>query len=86
MQTCRDATRSISDSIDHPLPKRDRLALWFHLLMCEGCRTFKRQAEQMRELARGSTDAPPALLPDAARERITAELSRARVGEDVDAG
>ncbi len=83
MQTCREATRSISDEIDGALPLDERLLLSIHLLLCDGCRTFGRQIRQMRDLARGYSGAPPVTLPDAVKERLALALGRARV--DVDA-
>ncbi|WPL17476.1 hypothetical protein Thiowin_02495 [Thiorhodovibrio winogradskyi] len=43
MMNCRHATRLMSEDLDRPLSRRERLAPRFHLMMCGGCRQFRQQ-------------------------------------------
>lgn len=45
---CKDATRLISRELDGPLPLGRRLRLRLHLLWCDACRRFARQAVFLR--------------------------------------
>jgi hypothetical protein len=44
-RACRKAARLISESQDHRLRLRDRLALRVHLAMCDGCTRYLHQIE-----------------------------------------
>lgn len=48
---CRTATRLLSEKLERPLSRGERIALWFHCLMCGGCRNFGRHLTQLRVLA-----------------------------------
>ena len=50
--TCKEASRLISQELDHPLPWHRRLVLRVHLLWCEACRRYNRQARFLREAMR----------------------------------
>jgi hypothetical protein len=79
MPTCRQATRLISDGLDHPLSWTVRLALALHLIACGPCRRFRWAVRWLhRTLA-----SPPAdvRLPAEARQRIRRALERA-AGEE----
>lgn len=52
MLSCRQATRLISQSLDEPLPFRQRVGLKFHLLMCRFCSRYQRQMVLIREAMR----------------------------------
>ena len=43
MLTCKKATRLMSDSLDRPLGRGERLNLRLHLFFCRGCRAFRSQ-------------------------------------------
>ena len=45
---CKDATRLISRELEGPLPLGRRLRLRLHLLWCDACRRFSRQALFLR--------------------------------------
>jgi len=79
--SCREAARLISESQDHPLVMRQRIALRFHTLICAACRSYERQiilidqAFRLRAL-KGNPDLPTSEgLDDAARERIRIRLA-----------
>ena len=78
MPTCRDATELASRAMDERLPLAGRMALRFHLAICENCARFSQQLHEMRRLFRAETaadDDAPGLAPDA-RERIAHELQK----------
>jgi predicted anti-sigma-YlaC factor YlaD len=50
--TCKEASRLISQELDHPLPWHRRLVLRVHLLWCDACRRYNRQARFLREAMR----------------------------------
>ena len=58
MLNCKQATALISQGLDRELSLRERLALRLHLLACDGCRVFRRQARMLREFCRRLTDRP----------------------------
>ena len=43
MLTCKQASQIISQSLDKPLSRSDRLKLKFHLLICKACSRFNKQ-------------------------------------------
>jgi predicted anti-sigma-YlaC factor YlaD len=45
---CKEATRLISRALDGPLPLGRRMRLSLHLLWCDACRRFERQAAFLR--------------------------------------
>ncbi len=45
---CKDAAQLISRELDGPLPPGRRLRLRLHLLWCDACRRFERQAAFLR--------------------------------------
>jgi len=45
---CKEATRLISRELDGPLPLGRRVRLRLHLLWCDACRRFERQAAYLR--------------------------------------
>ncbi len=49
---CRSATRLLSEKLERPLTRGERIALRFHCLMCAGCRNFGRHMAQLRTYAR----------------------------------
>ncbi len=45
MLTCKHTTRLLSEALDRPLGRRERLALRLHLVFCRGCRAFTGHAD-----------------------------------------
>ena len=81
MLNCREATKMISDGLDRPLTRRQRLKLRLHVMMCSACRAYRRQLERLHALFRRRfTDDPePAgheRLSDSARQRIEQRLNK----------
>jgi hypothetical protein len=52
MLTCKEASHLISQAQDGPLPVHRWFLLRMHLLWCEACRQYKRQARFLREAMR----------------------------------
>jgi len=53
MLSCRQLTSMASDYLDGALPRRTRLGVRFHLLMCWMCRRYLRQLELTTKVLRG---------------------------------
>jgi hypothetical protein len=49
---CKEASRLISQEQDGPLTLKRRLLLRLHLMWCDACRNFVRQAAFLREAMR----------------------------------
>ena len=45
---CKEATRLVSQGLDRRLGLAERLALRLHLLICDGCANFSKQAAFLR--------------------------------------
>jgi ABC-type polysaccharide/polyol phosphate transport system ATPase subunit len=45
---CKEATRLVSQGLDRRLGLAERLALRLHLLICDGCTNFGKQAAFLR--------------------------------------
>jgi hypothetical protein len=50
--TCRETSELLSQAQDRPLTRREKLALYVHLPLCNGCRNFRRQLAFIRRAAR----------------------------------
>lgn len=81
MLRCREISKLVSESMERPLPFRERMHVWIHLMMCRLCSGFDRQMRLLRRVARENPDrlgpdesAPEAKLPEEARERIKVAL------------
>jgi len=70
MLTCKEVSTLVSESLDHPLPFRQRMGVQFHLMMCSLCRTYRRQVLTLRGMARHADDFPAEHLSREARQRI----------------
>lgn len=85
MLTCKEASALVSESLDRRLPVRQRLALRWHLRMCDLCSRYKRHLLFMRETLRlyakriqeGSGPSPVA-LSEPSRLRLKSLLSEER--------
>lgn len=52
MMKCEELTRLASEGMDRPLGLRERVAMKFHLLRCDGCSHFTRQMKALRGISR----------------------------------
>ena len=50
--TCKEASKLVSQAQDRPLTLREKLALYVHLPLCDGCRNFQKQVAFLRRAAR----------------------------------
>ena len=53
---CRKATQLISEGMDRPLTRRERVALRFHLMLCTACKRYRRQTLLIRNALRQFAD------------------------------
>ena len=49
MLNCKEASQLISQSLDRPLSWSERWQLKIHLWMCNACRRFKQQLNQLKQ-------------------------------------
>ena len=82
MLRCREITKLVSESMEHPLPWYRRLEVRVHLMMCGLCRGFAKHAKLLRNALRrhperveASEDELPGLSPEA-RRQIVATLRK----------
>lgn len=50
MLTCKQASKLISQSLDHPLSWSERMQLKLHLFICGACNRFNQQLHLLRSL------------------------------------
>lgn len=50
MLNCKDATRLISEGLDHRLSIWQRINLRLHVMMCKACNAYKRQIEGLQRV------------------------------------
>lgn len=76
MPTCKETSVLASRAMDERLPFADRMAMQFHLAICDNCARFTRQLHEMRRLFRTETENgdDAAGLTAEARKRIATEL------------
>jgi len=80
MISCKEAARLASETRDHELPFRTRIALRLHLGICRMCKIYNRQITMLGEISRRANTVvmqaslPLALTTDA-KERIKQKLS-----------
>ena len=77
MLTCKDMTHLLSDSLERQLPWPKRWAMRFHLGICKTCRRYRQHLLFMQKALvklDGQRNILP--LPDAARQRIKANLQQ----------
>jgi len=77
MLSCKDVSKLVSESLEHPLPFGKRMGVRMHLMMCLLCRTYQRQMFQLRTLVKGAAayEPEPQLLPEETKDRIRQRLS-----------
>lgn len=56
LPTCRETSELISQAQDRALTVREKLALYVHLPLCNGCRNFRQQMAFIRRAARAYLD------------------------------
>lgn len=56
MRSCREITALVSQALDKPVTLRERFAVWLHVMMCNRCHNFQKQAKFLRKAARGYGD------------------------------
>lgn len=75
--SCREASRLVSESLDHPLSLRQRIEMRSHMLVCSACRAYRRQLVVIDLLMQGRAaalaDQGGGLSP-AARDRVQQAL------------
>ena len=52
MPTCRETSELLSQAQDRPLTAREKLLVYVHLPLCNGCRNFREQLAFIRRAAR----------------------------------
>ncbi len=52
MINCKQNTTLLSQSQDRAATLRERMAMRLHLLLCKGCRNFKKQLAFLRKASR----------------------------------
>jgi hypothetical protein len=50
LHSCREAARLLSQAMDEPLSRLDRLQLRLHLFVCLSCRHVDHQARELRAM------------------------------------
>ncbi len=82
MLNCKDMTKLISDSLEGQISVRQRMELWFHIMMCGMCRRFRSNIIELRKRLRGSkglldqADIAPTPLPPATKARLEEVIKR----------
>lgn len=64
MISCEEASKLISESMDHSVPFLEKISLKIHLAMCKVCPTYMRQLHFLREVVKSWADKTNHLLSD----------------------
>jgi hypothetical protein len=70
MLSCRQVTEVCSTEMDRPLKFGERVSLRTHLLMCTGCRNYRKQMKALRQVmqayahGKAETGEPKSGAPD----------------------
>jgi len=71
MLTCKDVSKLVSESLEHPLPFRRRMGVQLHLMMCSMCRAYQKQTLLLRNAMHAyARREPTEHLSKDARQRI----------------
>lgn len=65
MNGCLQATRRISEALEHDLPPWQRLTLRLHLAICTDCRNFQKNSEALRRIMQHYAGADGTYFPSA---------------------
>jgi len=82
LPTCKEMVRVMSESMERPLPLRERVLLKLHLWVCVWCVWYLEQLRLLREALRARAASPEAGGPPGvslsaeARERMKVALRR----------
>lgn len=77
LTSCRQAARSLAESLERPLPLHRRMGLSLHLMMCAACRQYRRQVIGLNRLVRRrvrETSGPVMELDAVTRQRLLERL------------
>lgn len=80
--SCKDAAQTIAEELERKLPFHRRIALKFHLLICNACRRYRRQVIGINLLVRRyvrESSQPIVELDPATRQRFVESLREAAV-------
>jgi len=72
IKSCKEATRLMSEQLDHPLTIPQRILLKFHLTMCAGCLRFNRQVRLLKQIC-GQHEHPEDELPSPYTSTLSTE-------------
>ena len=82
---CKEVTRLLSESMDHPLPWRTRMGIRLHYLICVWCERYGQHIRFLRDAVRrhpekleGQDAPPPASLSPEAHDRMKRALRNRR--------
>lgn len=82
MITCKQASQMISQSLDKPLSRAERLQLKLHLFICNACTRFNRQLHLLSNVVkrmRSDTENDSTIqLPPEAKVRIISNIESNR--------
>ena len=86
--TCDEASKLLSDGMERPLSRPERIGLRLHLWICRACRRFRRQILLLRHLMHGLSqeDPPEASAPplsEDGRARLQDAIRKASGSEDT---
>lgn len=80
MLNCKEASQLISQSLDRPLSWSERWQLKIHLWMCNACRRFKQQLNQLKQhlkILRQQTEHDESIqLSQVAKQAILQKIDR----------
>ncbi len=83
---CQGSAELTSESFDRPLHWSERVAVWFHCLICGKSRKLSKQMtvldDRLGQMMVDSSTASDNSLSDAAKQRIAQSLSEARRSSD----
>ena len=51
MLSCKEVAKLASEGLDRRLPIRQRLSLWMHLRMCQGCERYAKSLRALKKIA-----------------------------------
>jgi hypothetical protein len=80
LTSCKQAARSLAESLEKPLPLHRRMGLSLHLMICAACRQYRRQVLGLNRLVRRrvrETSDPVMDLDAATRQRLLERLRQA---------
>ncbi|RNF51528.1 zf-HC2 domain-containing protein [Marinomonas hwangdonensis] len=55
MMNCQQATQLLSEKLDRPLTRKEKMAIGMHTTLCPSCRQFGKQMEELRHISKSYT-------------------------------